>query len=48
MEAMILIPSISLSPDSTHEVQHELGSPVTDHLFGESMQLPNAILGHSE
>ena len=30
--------------ESSHEVRHELGSPVTDHLFRESMQLPNAIL----
>ena len=29
--------------ESSHEVQHELGPPVTDHLFGESVQLPNAI-----
>ena len=29
--------------ESSHEVQYKLGSPVTDHLFGESMQLPNAI-----
>ena len=26
-----------------HEVRHELGSPVTDHLFRESVQLPNAV-----
>ena len=30
--------------ESSHEVRHELGPPVTDPLFRESMQLPNAIL----
>jgi len=29
--------------EPTHEVQHELGSPVADDFFGEAMELPNIV-----
>ena len=31
-------------PEASHEVQHKLGSLVTDHLFWEPMQSPDALL----